>query len=162
MTEKKHRIVAENVIKAAPGFASLLLLLCLLPAIVQAVGNFMVTSGGARYQDLQAGSGESVEEGDVVTMHFIGWLDDNGSKGKEIYNTRRQGSPVSFVVGTDRVMPGWNVGVTGMKQGGKRLLLLPPALGYGARGVEDVIPPHASLIFVIDLVRLEKRPAQLR
>jgi len=94
--------------------------------------------------------------GDVVTMHFIGWLDDDGRQGKELYNTRREGKPVSFVVGTDRVMPGWSDGVIGMKPGGKRLLLLPPARGYGARGVQDVIPPDAGLMFMIDLIAVEK------
>jgi FKBP-type peptidyl-prolyl cis-trans isomerase len=137
--------------------ALLLLLLTLLSTFALAAGPFLTTPQGARYQDLKDGTGELAEPGDVVTMHFIGWLDDNGAKGKEIYNTRREGKPVSFVVGTDKVMPGWNEGVTGMRQGGKRLLMLPPALGYGARRVEDIIPPDASLIFLIDLVRLEKR-----
>ena len=94
--------------------------------------------------------------GDVATIHFVGWLDSDAAKGKEFYNTRKEHKPVSFVVGTDKVMPGWNDGVTGMKQGGKRLLKLPPALGYGSKGVQDTIPPNARLIFVIDLIQLEK------
>jgi peptidylprolyl isomerase len=134
-----------------------LLVLCLLVAGgAVAADHFLMTPQGARYQDLKSGMGERVEPGDVVTMHFVGWLDAAGSKGKEIYNTRRERRPVSFVVGTDRVMSGWSDGVIGMKQGGKRLLMLPPALGYGARGVEGVIPPDAALIFVIDLIDLEK------
>jgi peptidylprolyl isomerase len=134
-----------------------LFVLCLLVAGgAVAADQFLLTPQGARYQDLKSGTGERAEPGDVVTMHFVFWLDAAGSKGKEIYNTRRERRPVSFVVGTDRVMPGWSDGVIGMKQGGKRLLMLPPALGYGARGVEGVIPPDAALIFVIDLVDLEK------
>lgn len=121
-----------------------------------AADGFLMTPQGARYQELKTGTGEGAEPGDVVTMHFIGWLDDDGRQGKELYNTRREGNPVSFVVGTDRVMPGWSDGVTGMKPGGKRLLLLPPALGYGARGVQDLVPPDAGLMFMIDLIAVEK------
>lgn len=125
---------------------------------VVAADNFMVTPLGTRYQDLKSGMGEAVVSGDVVTMHFVGWLDADGQKGKEIYNTRRERKPVSFVVGTDRVMQGWSDGVIGMKPGGKRLLMLPPGLGYGSRGVEGVIPPGASLIFVIDVITIKKLP----
>ncbi len=136
-----------------------LLLLCLLSTGgVMAADHFLLTPQGASYQDLKSGTGDVAAPGDVVTMHFVGWLDADGNKGREIYNSRRDGRPVSFVVGTDRVMPGWSDGVIGMRQGGKRLLMLPPALGYGSRGVEDVIPPNAGLIFVIDLVTLEKSP----
>ena len=92
-------------------------------------------------------------------MHFIGWLDDRGFKGREFYNSRSQGEPVSFVIGTERVMPGWNDGIVGMRPGGRRLLLLPPALGYGAKGVQDIVPPDASLIFIIELLDLEKHAA---
>jgi FKBP-type peptidyl-prolyl cis-trans isomerase len=135
---------------------SLLLFLFLLcPAIVQAAGSFQSTARGAQYQDLKAGEGKMAKPGDVATIHFISWLDSNGAKGKEIYNTHKEGKTVSFVVGTDKVMPGWNEGVIGMKQGGKRLLKLPPALGYGGKGVQGIVPPNARLILIIDLVQLE-------
>jgi len=136
--------------------AALLVLCYLASGSVVAADGFLMTPQGARYQELKTGTGEGAETGDVVTMHFIGWLDDDGRQGKELYNTRREGKPVSFVVGTDRVMPGWSDGVIGMKPGGKRLLLLPPARGYGARGVQDVIPPDAGLMFMIDLIAVEK------
>jgi len=130
----------------------------LVSGVAVAADHFLVTTQGTRYQDLKPGMGEAAELGDVVTMHFIGWLDADGGKGKEIYNSRRERQPVSFVVGTDRVMQGWNDGVIGMKPGGKRLLMLPPALGYGFKGVEGVIPPDARLIFVIDVIAIEKSP----
>ena len=123
---------------------------------VVAADNFSVTPQGARYQELKTGSGPVVETGDIVTMHFSGWLDDSGSKGKAIYNSRKDGRPVSFVVGTERVMPGWNEGVIGMRPGGKRLLMLPPHLAYGDRAVDGIIPPNASLIFVIEVIAVEK------
>lgn len=136
----------------------LMLMLALLTGPITA-DPMQTTPAGTRYRDLQPGSGESAEPGDIATMHFTGWLDENGSKGREFYNSRSQGTPVSFVIGTDRVMPGWNDGIVGMQPGGKRLLLLPPALGYGARGVQDIVPPNASLIFIIELLDLEKRSA---
>jgi len=139
-------------------FIKTILLACLLSGAVSAAGNFQMTARGARYQDLQPGSGASAAPGDLVTMHFIGWLDDRGSRGKELYNSRRDGEPVRFVVGTDRVMPGWSEGVTGMKPGGRRLVMLPPALGYGARAVDKVIPANASLIFMIELLDVQPRP----
>jgi len=135
------------------------LVLCLLASGgTTAADHFLVTPQGARYQDIKPGVGEAAEFGDVVTMHFIGWLDADGGKGKEIYNSRREREPVSFVIGTDKVMQGWSDGVIGMRQGGKRLLMLPPALGYGSRGVEGVIPQDARLIFVIDVIAIEKTP----
>ena len=135
----------------------LLALLASMASVAQADPPFQLTPQGARYKDLQPGTGDSAEPGDVATIHFTGWLDDNGKEGRQIYNTRKEHRPISFVIGTDRVMPGWNEGVIGMRQGGKRLVMLPPALGYGGRGAQDAVPPGSSLIFVIDLVELEKR-----
>ena len=146
----------EITMKARFRTAALLVLCFLVAGGSVASGDLLVTPLGTRYQELQPGEGKAAESGDVVTMHFIGWLDTGGRKGKEIYNSRREREPVSFVVGTDRVMHGWSDGVTGMRPGGKRLLMLPPALGYGARGVEGIIPPDASLIFIIDVIAIEK------
>ncbi|HUT41621.1 MAG TPA: FKBP-type peptidyl-prolyl cis-trans isomerase [Gammaproteobacteria bacterium] len=143
--------------KAALDRVLALLLAGLLCTSALAAGPFNTTPRGARYQDLQPGSGAVAAPGDLVTMHFTGWLDDRGRQGKELYNSRREGHTVSFVVGTDRVMPGWSEGVTGMQPGGRRLVLLPPALGYGARAVDKVIPANSSLMFMIEL--LDVRPS---
>jgi len=131
-----------------------LFLLLLGTGIAQAAGGFQLTSGGAQYKDLKTGEGSAARTGDVATIHFIGWLDDNGAKGREFINTRKLNQPVSFVIGTDKVMPGWNEGVIGMKPGGKRLLKLPPELGYGSKGVQGEVPPNARLILMIELVGL--------
>ena len=139
--------------------ATLLVLMLALMAGTTTADPMQTTPAGTRYRDLQQGSGEIAAPGDIATMHFTGWIDDSGSKGREIYNSRSQGTPVSFVIGTDRVMPGWNDGIVGMQPGGRRLLLLPPALAYGAKGVQDIVPPNASLIFIIELLDLEKRAA---
>jgi FKBP-type peptidyl-prolyl cis-trans isomerase len=136
--------------------ATLLLLVCLMAGHVLAAGGFMTTVGGVEYKDLKPGTGERAEVGDVATLHFTGWLEEKGEKGRELYDTHTRNDPVSFVIGTDRVMPGWNEGVIGMKPGGKRLVKVPPELGYGSRGVQDVVPTNARLIFVIDLLELNK------
>ncbi len=127
----------------------------LFAAGVQAAEPFRAGPGGIRYQDLQAGQGEAAVAGQVATIHFVGWIDENGVRGREIYNSRNRGQPVSFVIGTEGVMPGWNAGVVGMRPGGKRLLLLPPAMAYGARSIEDSVPANAAMMFRIELIRLE-------
>jgi FKBP-type peptidyl-prolyl cis-trans isomerase FkpA len=137
--------------------AALLLLAFSAAGVVSAAGGFTTTGKGVQYKDLKPGTGERAEVGDVATLHFTGWLEEKGGKGRELYDTHTRNDPVSFVVGTDRVMPGWNEGVIGMKPGGKRLVKVPAELGYGSRGVQDVVPPNAALIFVIDLLELQKQ-----
>ena len=134
-----------------------LLLAFALAGHAGAPGGFTTTARGVQYQDLKPGAGASAEIGDVATMHFTGWLEGKGGKGRELYDSHTRNDPVSFVIGTDRVMPGWNEGVIGMKPGGKRLVKVPSELGYGSRGVQDVVPPNARLIFVIELLELRKQ-----
>jgi len=134
-----------------------LLLAFALAGHASAAGGFTTTARGAQYQDLKPGAGASAEVGDVATLHFTGWLEQKGGIGRELYDTHTRGDTVSFVIGTDRVMPAWNEGVIGMKPGGKRLVKVPPELGYGSRGVQDVVPPNARLIFVIELLELRKQ-----
>lgn len=114
------------------------------------------THGGAWFLEIRPGAGKPAAVGDVATVHLRGWLDDGGQKGREILDSRKENQPIAFVIGTDRVMPGWNEGVTGMRKGGRRLVRVPPALGFGDRGSEDVIPPGATLLFQIDLVDLRR------
>jgi FKBP-type peptidyl-prolyl cis-trans isomerase len=117
--------------------------------------SFVTMPGGLQYRDLRVGTGVAAEAGSTVTVHISGWVDQNGQKGKEIYRTRKENKPVSFVVGTDKVIPGWNEGVIGMQAGGTRLLLVPPELGFGNRAVEDVIPAQAHLRFIIELLEIK-------
>lgn len=116
---------------------------------------FTTAAGGMKIKDLEVGTGEAAAEGMVVTIHFIGWLDDAGTQGREIYNSRNSGEPVSFVVGTDNVMPAWNEGVIGMQVGGRRLLLVPPGMAFGDRSINDVIPANAAMRMTLELVSLE-------
>lgn len=143
--------------KTAVRITAVLLLALGLAGRAFAAAGFTTTAGGLEYRDLKVGTGAAAEVGDVATMHFTGWLEEKGRKGRQLYNTRIRNDPVSFVIGTDRVMPAWNEGVLGMKPGGKRLLRVPPELGYSARGVRDVVPPNSRLIFVIELQALRKK-----
>jgi FKBP-type peptidyl-prolyl cis-trans isomerase len=115
---------------------------------------FQQGPGGLRFKDLQSGQGVVAEPGMVATIHFIGWIDEQGVRGREIFNSRRDGQPVSFVIGTDGVMQAWNEGVTGMQPGGARMLLVPPAMAYGNRSVDGIIPANSSMMFRIELVSL--------
>lgn len=132
----------------------LLVLLCCGTVFAQSEQAFRNGPGGMKIKDLQIGEGDGAVAGQVATIHFIGWIDEAGARGKEIYNSHREGQPVSFVIGTDGVMPGWNEGVVGMKPGGKRMLLLPPGMAYGKRAVEGVVPANSSMMFRFELVEL--------
>ncbi|MCP4262628.1 MAG: FKBP-type peptidyl-prolyl cis-trans isomerase [Planctomycetes bacterium] len=113
------------------------------------------TESGLKYRDIEIGSGDTAEVGKIAVIHFSGWLDDNGIKGKNFFNSRDRGKPIYFKVGTDKVVEGWNIGVAGMKVGGKRRLMVPSKLGYGAKGAGEVIPPNTALIFEIELIEVE-------
>jgi len=116
---------------------------------------FIRTASGLEYRDLKVGDGPEAGLEKTATIHFVGWLSDNGQRGKEFYNSRKEREPVSFVIGTNKVMQGWNEGVVGMKAGGMRMLRLPPGLAYGAKAINNVVPAHASLIFIIELLEVE-------
>lgn len=135
-------------------FALLLICMVTMASAWAADENFRSAEGGLRIQDLEMGQGQGAVVGQVATIHFVGWVDQQGARGREIFNSRSQGQPVSFVIGTERVMPGWNAGVLGMKPGGKRMLLVPPGMAYGDRKIDDVIPENAALMFRIELIEL--------
>ena len=100
-------------------------------------------------KDLKTGTGAEAKAGDQVSVQYIGVLYDNGSKFDSSYD---HGQPFSFKLGGGQVIPGWDQGVAGMKVGGRRELIIPPDLAYGAQGQPPTIPPNATLVFVIDLV----------
>ncbi|HSJ56186.1 MAG TPA: FKBP-type peptidyl-prolyl cis-trans isomerase [Anaerolineae bacterium] len=118
--------------------------------------DYVESDTGLKYYDLQEGSGAEAEPGTVVMLHYTGWLGD----GTKFDSSIDRGSSVSFPLGEGAVLPGWEEGVTGMKVGGKRQIVIPPALGYGSEGAGGVIPPDATLILEVDLLDvLEGAPA---
>jgi FKBP-type peptidyl-prolyl cis-trans isomerase FkpA len=112
-----------------------------------------MTSSGLKYQDLKVGDGASPKQGQTCVMHYTGWLWENGAKGKKFDSSVDRGQPFEFTLGNGRVIKGWDEGVATMKVGGKRLLLIPPRLGYGASGAGGgLIPPNATLLFEVELL----------
>jgi peptidylprolyl isomerase len=88
-------------------------------------------------------------------VHYTGWLYNNGQKGKKFDSSLDRGQPFSFSLGSHQVIQGWDLGVDGMKVGGKRTLIIPPDLGYGARGAGGVIPANATLMFDVELLKVD-------
>ena len=120
----------------------------------QAQGKMMTTADGLKYIDVKVGTGPEAK-GKTATVHYTGWLYANGQKGAKFDSSVDRNEPFSFPVGAGRVIKGWDEGVAGMKVGGKRTLIIPPALGYGARGAGGVIPPNATLMFDVELLGLK-------
>lgn len=111
-----------------------------------------VLTGGTRITDTRVGSGDVAEPGRMVAVHYTGWLFIDGMKGKQFDSSRTAGQPFTFMLGVGQVILGWDEGVSGMKVGGARTLIVPPAAGYGDAGGGDVIPPGATLLFEVELL----------
>ena len=105
--------------------------------------------------DKQVGTGAEATPGKTVVVHYTGWLFDANApenKGTKFDSSRDRGDPFDFPLGAGHVIKGWDQGVAGMKVGGQRTLVIPPELGYGARGAGGVIPPNATLVFDVELL----------
>ena len=116
------------------------------------VGKTMTTPSGLQITDSKIGTGATPRPGQICVMHYTGWLYQDGAKGKKFDSSVDRGTPFEFPIGKGQVIGGWEEGVATMKVGGKRTLIIPPSLGYGARGAGGVIPPNATLIFEVELL----------
>ena len=110
---------------------------------------------GLKYTDTKTGDGATATPGNKVSVHYTGWLYNNGVKGAKFDSSVDRGKPFQFTLGAHQVIAGWDEGVAGMKVGGKRTLIIPPELGYGARGAGGVIPPNATLMFDVELLGVQ-------
>ena len=101
-------------------------------------------------EDLVIGKGEAAKPGSDVVVHYVGWLES----GQQFDSSRARRDPLDFSLGAGDVIKGWDQGIAGMKVGGKRKLVIPPALAYGEHGCGGVIPPHATLVFEVELLEV--------
>jgi FKBP-type peptidyl-prolyl cis-trans isomerase FkpA len=115
----------------------------------------ITTASGLQYEDTVPGEGDAAASGQRVKVHYTGWLHDpaaDDKRGRKFDSSKDRGDPFSFPLGAGHVIGGWDEGVQGMQVGGTRVLVIPPELGYGARGAGGVIPPNATLVFEVELL----------
>lgn len=117
----------------------------------QEAGEVVTLENGLQIQDLKVGDGPEAKVGDTVAVHYTGWLTD----GTKFDSSLDRGQPFAFALGQGMVIQGWDIGVQGMKIGGKRKLTIPSALGYGERGAGEAIPPNATLVFEVQLLAIQ-------
>lgn len=110
-------------------------------------------AGGLEYADVKVGTGKAAQTGSSVSVEYTGWLASNGQKFDSSYD--HGGQPFTLTLGQHQVIPGWEEGLVGMKAGGTRRLLIPPALGYGSAGSGSAIPPNATLIFDVTVLSVQ-------
>ena len=111
------------------------------------------TASGLQFEDTIVGSGAVAAAGRSVSVHYTGWLYNDGVKGAKFDSSKDRNDPFEFDLGAGMVIRGWDEGVQGMLEGGSRVLVSPPELGYGARGAGGAIPPNATLMFEVELLR---------
>ena len=124
-------------------------------ASAQSAAKPVTTASGLQMIDTKVGTGASPRANQTAVVHYTGWLYENGVKGKKFDSSVDRNEPFEFPIGQKRVIAGWDEGVATMKVGGKRTLIIPPALGYGARGAGGVIPPNATLMFDVELLSVK-------
>jgi FKBP-type peptidyl-prolyl cis-trans isomerase FkpA len=140
---------------AAAAALALVSLTAPFPAAQGASGKMTELADGLKYTDTTVGTGAEAIPGHKVSVHYTGWLYENEKQGKKFDSSLDRGQPFDFTLGAHQVIRGWDEGVAGMKVGGKRTLIIPPDLGYGARGAGGVIPPNATLLFDVELLEVK-------
>ncbi len=137
--------------------STILLALAATPLAIRSAfaANEVTTPSGLRIIDVTKGTGPMPQAGQTVTVNYTGWLFVDGKKGQKFDSSLDRNQPFSFTIGQGQVIKGWDEGVATMHVGGKRTLIIPPDLGYGASGAGGVIPPNATLIFDVDLLSVK-------
>ena len=132
------------------------ILALVIAAFAQGQANMTTTKSGLKYVDQKVGTGDAAVKGATVQVHYTGWLYVNGKRGAKFDSSLDRKTPFDFRLGARQVIPGWDEGVEGMKVGGKRELIIPPDLAYGAREVGGVIPANSTLDFEVELLKVTK------
>ena len=132
------------------------ILALVIAAYAQGQANMTTTKSGLKYVDQKVGTGDAAVKGATVQVHYTGWLYVNGKRGAKFDSSLDRKTPFDFRLGARQVIPGWDEGVEGMKVGGKRELIIPPDLAYGAREVGGVIPANSTLDFEVELLKVTK------
>jgi FKBP-type peptidyl-prolyl cis-trans isomerase FkpA len=135
---------------------TLVTLFLMITLVAGGQAKMTTTKSGLKYNDEKVGTGDTAMKGNTVQVHYTGWLYNDGKRGTKFDSSVDRGMPFEFKLGARMVIPGWDEGVEGMKVGGKRELIIPADLGYGARGAAGVIPPNATLDFEVELLKVSK------
>ncbi len=120
-----------------------------------AAPQYLTMASGLKCADSVPGTGAYPKKGQTCVVHYTGWLYENGAKGRKFDSSHDRGEPIAFSAGTGEVIKGWDDGVFTMRAGGKRTLIIPPALAYGEAGAAGLVPPNATLIFDVELLSVK-------
>jgi FKBP-type peptidyl-prolyl cis-trans isomerase len=148
---KQDSAVAANLTPTTPVPTSFTKNNTLIASNTMSDANAVTTASGLKYVELKEGDGATPESGKTVVVHYTGTLED----GTKFDSSRDRGQPFSFKIGVGQVIKGWDEGLSTMKVGGRRQLIIPPELGYGSRGAGGVIPPNATLLFDVELLDIK-------
>jgi FKBP-type peptidyl-prolyl cis-trans isomerase len=148
---KQDSAIAANITTTAPAPTSLTENNILIASNTMSEANVVTNPSGLKYVEVEEGTGATPESGQTVVVHYTGTLED----GTKFDSSRDRNQPFSFKIGVGQVIQGWDEGLSTMKVGGRRQLIIPSELGYGSRGAGGVIPPNATLLFDVELLDIK-------